>query len=744
MNKNISTPLYGLLFALAGVNLPMVAASQTQVQITTAANSGFPKHNGSSDLLTVKNRIVKDLLEPGVKTEKINTLVKTIKSDGSWPGINYVDTSRTGFQHSLHLENMLDLAIAFRKPGSPFYRNAEVKKVLSAALDYWIENDFISENWWWNEMGTPNWMINTLLVFDEDLTEKQRSEGLRIAGRANLEGFGARPGGDLIPIAGMLGKQGLFKGDEAIIQRVSKVMAGEVIITTGRGLQPDQSFHHRTDNVISIHTYGTGYASSFSYWAAKLAGTSFMLPADKIRIVIDYYIDGISRAMSYSTYPDPGAKNRDITRKGTLDPAGTDIIENLLKASDYRKKELQQLINIRQGKQPPSLTWNRFFWNSAYFAHQRKNYFTSIRMHSSRQNNMESPYNEEGLKNHHYADGSNFILRTAKEYVDIFPVWDWQKIPGTTVVQKAVHPHWNEIAKKGLRDFSGGVSDGEFGAAAFDFSSPHDPLQAKKAWFLFDREYVCLGTGIQSTAEFPVATTLNQCLLKSDVVVKSNGSKTVLKKGERKLNNVSWLVHDSIAYVFPAAGEVNIRNDVSKGNWRQINHHPWSTTDEIQTDVFTLWLDHGQKPTAANYAYIVVPGLAAATVDQYSKRADAIILSNTSELQAVHHKGLKLTAMVFYKPGAIRMPGRQALEVDQPCLVMVKSAGNRFQSIAVSDPTHKLTKLTLRLTGKLYGSGESWSSKWDAQNNETVLTVKLPREGYAGQSVIVKPTAAKR
>ncbi|TDH28975.1 chondroitin lyase [Segetibacter sp. 3557_3] len=735
MNKHISKGLYGLLLLIAGTGLPMISNSQPQ-SIPTK-NISTLKQKTSADLLKVKGRIIKDLLEPEVETDKIRTLVKTLKPDGTWPGINYVDTSRTGFQHSVHLENMLNLAIAFRKPGSPFIGNADVKKTLSSALDYWIDHDFISENWWWNEMGTPNWMINTLLVFDTDLTQRQRTEGLRIAGRANLEGFGARPGGDLIPIAGMLGKQGLFKGDEAIIQRVAKVMAGEVVITTGRGLQPDQSFHHRTDNVISIHTYGTGYASSFSYWAAKLAGTSFMLPAEKIKIVIDYYIDGISKAMSYSTYPDPGAKNRDITRKGTLDPAGTDIIKNLMAASDYRKNELQQLINIRRGKQPSILSWNRFFWNSAYFVHQRKHYFTSIRMHSSRQNNMEMPYNEEGLKNHHYADGSNFISRTAKEYVDIFPVWDWQKIPGTTVVQKPALPHWNEIAKKGLRDFTGGVSDGNFGAAAFDFSSPHDPLQAKKAWFLFDREYVCLGTGINSTSEFPVATTLNQCLLVNDVVANAGGSTTSLKKGEHQLNNVSWVVHDSIAYIFPNPGKVNVGNNVAKGNWRQINHHPWSTTDEVQKDVFTLWLDHGRQPQAANYAYIVVSGLSSTGVDQYNKKGEVVILSNTAELQAVHHRALNLTSAVFYKQGSIALPGNQLLSVDQPCLVMVKTTGKQVQSVAVSDPKHKLTHVTLRLAGKMDASGESWSNSWDSKKNETVLRVKLPGEGYAGQSVVV-------
>ena len=87
---------------------------------------------------------------------------------------------------------------------------------------------------------------------------------------------------------------------------------------------------------------------------------------------------------------------------------------------------------------------------------------------------------------HHFGDGSNFISLTGKEYFNIYPVWDWQKIPGTTVVQKPELPHWKEIAKKGLTDFVGGVSDGEYGAAAFDFASAHDPLKARKAWFFFE------------------------------------------------------------------------------------------------------------------------------------------------------------------------------------------------------------------------------------------------------------------
>jgi len=213
-----------------------------------------------------------------------------------------------------------------------------------AALDFWLAHDFICENWWWNEMGTPNLMINTLLLLDTDLSEQQRTAGLKIANRANLQAFGARPGGDLIQIAGMLGKQGLFKRDESIVERVVKAMASEIKISTGRGLQPDMSFHHRTDNVISTLTYGTGYASSFAYRAVKTAGTKFTLPENTVKILTDYYLDGISKSMAFEKYPDLGAKNRDLSRKGTLSPAGTELPPNLMVISNYRKAELDNLV----------------------------------------------------------------------------------------------------------------------------------------------------------------------------------------------------------------------------------------------------------------------------------------------------------------------------------------------------------------------------------------------------------------
>ncbi|MDZ7606241.1 MAG: polysaccharide lyase family 8 super-sandwich domain-containing protein [Cyclobacteriaceae bacterium] len=151
---------------------------------------------------------------------------------------------------------------------------------------------------------------------------------------------------------------------------------------------------------------------------------------------------------------------------------------------------------------------------------RRRASFTSVRMYSTRTHNMEEPYNSEGLLNHHRGDGTNHIYRTGVEYDDIAPVYDYQKIPGTTILQKPELPAPTEIRSSGFTDFVGAVTDGKYAAVGFDFKSPHDPLCARKAWFFFDEEYVCLGTGISAKKELPVVTTLNQCLLHGEVMLR--------------------------------------------------------------------------------------------------------------------------------------------------------------------------------------------------------------------------------
>ena len=419
---------------------------------------------------------------------------------------------------------------------------------------------------------------------------------------------------------------------------------------------------------------------------------------------------------------------------------GTELADNLLRVSDYRKAELAEIKHIREGLITPNLSWNRFFWHSEYATHQRAGYFASVRMHSSRNHTMEQPHNEEGLKMHHVGDGSNFVSLTGQEYLDIFPVWNWQKIPGTTTVQKPVHPHWKDIAKKGLTDFVGGVSDGNYGAVAMDFQSAHDPLKARKSWFFFDDEYVCLGAAITSTAETPVFTTLNQCLLDTAVIAKSKKDQVTLDKGEHKLDNVNWVLHAGVGYAFPEARDIHISNKVARGNWRDINHQTHASSQDVSMEVFSLWIDHGVKPQDASYEYVVVPGAKASDMESYEKSSPVEILVNKPEVQAVRHRKLNRTQIIFYRAGKVKMYDDITLEADQPSMILVKANDKGIEQITVSDPTHKLTALRLRISGMIEGAGENWESTYNKKEKESLMDIVLPSDGYAGQSVVINLT----
>lgn len=691
----------------------------------------------ADELPIVRNRVVANLLEAEINEDRVKNLIKTISEDGSWPGINYKDVSRTGFEHGTHLSNMVILSRAYKSKKSKFRGNRKLKKAIDSSLDYWLDNDFICDNWWWNQIGTPNSMVHVLLIMDDDLTEQQQIKAAPIVGRAHLNASGARPSGDRIKIAGILAKYLLFVNDRAQFDEVIKVIEGEIKFATGRGMQYDYSFHHRHDRVNNTLSYGLGYASAFIEWAVYVADTEYSFSERKIKHLIDYYLDGICRMMVFGKYPDPGVKNRSVSRPGTLKAKGPGSPEDLMKTSDYRKDELLEIAKIRKGETRPTNQFNKFFWHSEYISHQRPEYFTSVRMFSSRNDNMEVPYNSEGLKNHHLGDGANFISRTGEEYFNIYPVYDWQKIPGTTVLQKKEFPLDRQVQKAGLTDFVGGVTNGHYGAAAFDYKSPHDPLSARKAWFFFDDEYVCLGSGINSRSKLPVATTLNQCLLSDNVVVMQSDKKVELEKGAHELKGVHWILHDSVGYIFPKPSQVKLNNNSASGSWYEISQQSDSPKEKINKDVFKLWFDHGSRPSDLTYEYIIVPSTTEQEIINNSANQDIQILKNTKNIQAVQHSKLNVLQAIFYKAGEIHFSKNLKLISDSPGMVMIKTKGGRVTQISVSDPNRELGKLHLAISSRIEVENENFKSVWNEEKGHSEMYFILPKNELAGKSTTV-------
>ncbi|KPL15816.1 MAG: chondroitin lyase [Bacteroides sp. SM23_62] len=727
------------------------------ISLVLSVNKGV---SAISDFEKVKQRVVEALMQPEVDDDRTELLINSFRQDSTWPGINYGDVSNTGFEHRFHYANMVSLARAYKNKSSNYYKKKIVRETIVKALAYWVRNDFFCDNWWYNQIGTPSSLVSLMLIMGDELPDDLVEKTQPIIGRAHLNASGARPSGDRIKIAGILAENLLFLNDARQFEEVIRVIEGEIKFVpwigmqygytyrrnqgglgtgeaNGRGMQYDYSFHHRIDGVNNTLSYGLGYADAFVEWAVYTAGTQYSFSDEKLEQLTDYCLDGICKTAVFGRYPDAGAKNRSIARKGALRAYNASMAENLLIATDYRKDEIQEIADIRNKGIKPTLSHATFFWHSEHFSFQRPDFFTSVRMYSTRTHNMEQPYNSEALFNHHRGDGTNHISRTGDEYYDIAPVFDYQKIPGATIMQKPEMPSEGEIQKLGLTDFAGAVTDGKYGAAAFDFKSPHDPLCARKSWFFFDEEYVCLGTGISCKELLPVVTTLNQCLLRDDVTIFSNNKKLVIEKGERAFDEVNWILQDGIGYVFPEPTTVNVKNNRATGSWYSINRQTDSPRDEIEMDVFKLWIDHGERPSDQSYQYIVVPATTIDKLEQNTSRNNVIILSNTPELQAVKHSGLQMCQAVFYKAGEVQVTDKIRLKCHSPGMVVLKTDGENITRISVSDPNRELGKIHLTVTAKMDKAGEDFKVVWNEKEKVTEMAIELPQGPYAGQSVTI-------
>lgn len=694
-----------------------------------------------TDIELIRSRIVSEMMAPEVDDIRIKELITTLRKDGTWPGINYEDVARTGFEHTRHLGNLMQMSRAYKKKGSALKGKKELKVAIHSALDFWLAHDFICDNWWNNEIGTPDNLTTVLLIMDKDLTPTQIEKTSAITARGNLNAPGARPSGDRIKIGGIQAKNELYRRDARAFETTIKIIEGEIKFAASsgmrRGMQVDYSFHHRDDRVNNTLSYGTGYADAFAEWAAYVSGTRFRFSDKPIRQLVDYYLDGICKQMVYGKFADPGTANRDISRSRSGGTAGTRTLERLLVATDYRKDEMQKMMDIRLDKAKPDMSFGKFFWQTEYYVHQRPEYFASVRMFSERNANMEEPYNGEGLKNHHRGDGTNYLSVTGKEYRNIAPVNDWQKIPGTTILQKESLPDENEIQKYGLTDFAGAVTDGMYGAVAFDFISPHDPLRARKAWFFFDDEYVCLGAGIKADARGTVATTLNQSLLYGEVIVGTAEKTQPVERGDKAVENTRWVFHDNTGYIFPEAVTVNIFNQEASGTWFSINRQTSSSKEPVSMDVFKLWIDHGARPRNASYRCIVMPAASRQKVEAAVRNPKVEIISNTSATQAVWHKGLNIVQIVFYKNGTVTLPDGLSVATDSPGIVMLRSANGEIKEISVADPSRKLGKMHVTVNKKMTGNGTGFRIVRDETKGVDNMTIDLPQAEFAGKSVTI-------
>ena len=261
--------------------------------------------------------------------------------------------------------------------------------------------------------------------------------------------------------------------------------------------------------------------------------------------------------------------------------------------------------------------------------HRRPGWMMSVKMLSARMQSGEVG-DGEGLRSHLLSDGVTYLYSgDGLAYHNIFPVWDWKRLPGITAAWSPAPPQ-GQVASFGSSDFAGGVSDGTYGACAFIHERGN--LKARKAWFFFDHECVALGAGIESGPE-PAYTSLEQNLLSGDATV-CDGGRVHPLEGELNSQNIRWVHHRGVGYFLLQKARVTTRAARRRAVGRIFPGA--ARTRRVSMDVFSLYIDHGPAARGASYQYLVAP-MKQTACKAYAAALPVRVLANTADTAAVEH-----------------------------------------------------------------------------------------------------------
>jgi chondroitin AC lyase len=112
-------------------------------------------------------------------------------------------------------------------------------------------------------------------------------------------------------------------------------------------------------------------------------------------------------------------------------------------------------------------------------------------------------------------------------------------------------------------------------------------------------------------------------------------------------------------------------------------------------------------------------------------------MENTSRIQAVMNNKLGICQVAFHRAGEINIPGNLKLRLDSPGVTMLKMRNGKVEELTVSDPTRKLSRMTVTLSGTFRGKGDHFFTIPGADQNSTIIVIDLPQDVYAGKSVTI-------
>lgn len=369
-------------------------------------------------------------------------------------------------------------------------------------------------------------------------------------------------------------------------------------------------------------------------------------------------------------------------------------------------------------------------------------------MISKRSSNSEF-VNSANPYSYHLGQGTLFSYVDGTEYKDIMAAWDWNLIPGTTVVRNVPDLTKTGPTYHGKTDFVGVASNGKVGLAVENYIDPFNGhISYNKAWFHMGDAVLVTVTDIKTngTVTSPVLNVLdNRAKADGGAYVDDDKVKDLGRAAETTAKGKTLFYGGNGYLSYGKPFDLTLSEGNRTGNWSKIST---STAGVVTVPIFSAF----STVEGSSASYAVFPATSRRTLQRESRdptwkpyTANGIsAAAGQDTLSVVFWPGapsgasitIDLEAIGWAKKGSVTVTSGQpgAYVLAARC----KKPGRGLRvSVTAADPTQKLASAGLQLsfskaTTKL-PKGSDGSVKVD--HGKAAFTFALPTGGLAGSSV---------
>lgn len=627
------------------------------------------------------------------------------------------------------------MGLAYATHGSSLEGNLTLRADIIGGLDWMFAHRYNTTqaeygNWWDWEIGAPLALNDTAVFVYPGLTSTQITNYT-----ASVDHYTPVPdmtGANLVWQCTVIAVRGMLGKNSAKLASASSGLSPVFPYAHADGFHLDGSFIQH-----NAHPYAGGYGLTLLQYLPPLMdtlqGTAWEVTDPQQSNIYRWVYDSFAPLIYKGGFMSM-TRGREISRSGAQDHnTGQKAMEYLVRWSDiapandaltYKrmiKYWLQQdtfrsfipsignidaLIKAKAIRDDATITpvsepvYHRPFPEMDRVVHLRPGFGFGLSLYSSRIYNYES-INSENLHAWHTGSGMTYLYNADLGHYDqdYWPTVNPYRLPGTTVDTQTLADGVNQ-SKKSTQSWVGGAElQGLYGVAGMQLASQGNTLTGKKSWFMFDDEVVALGSDITSTDGRPIETIVeNRRITASNALTVNGTAQPTTMPWSTSFASVNWMhlagsaaSGADIGYYFPTATPIKALREARTGTWDAIGT---GSTTAITRNYVTFWRDHGSNPTAATYAYVLLPNKTAAEVSAYAASPDITILENSSSAQGVKENKLNLVAVNFWQDATKTV---NIITSNKKAAIIAQENTGQDIEISVADPTQLGTSINVEI-----------------------------------------------